>query len=90
MSEFVKMRYIEVMYRLNGFHQRRISRLNEIRLSTFHNWRGQGVKVGGMPLQYLWQVFSIPEIDGDIKDSIKFTTVRKATDEELELIKKNG
>lgn len=84
------MRPVEVFYRLQGFHQKRLQRLNEIRIGTFHNWRGQGVKVDNMPLQYLWQVFPIPELDGELKDTIKFTTVRKATDEELKLIKKNG
>jgi hypothetical protein len=37
-----------------------------------------------MPLKHLWQLYPIPEIDGDIKDNIKLTTVRKATDEEME------
>lgn len=89
--EFLEMRFVEVLYRLNGVTQQRIYDLNMTRIATFHQWRGQGVKVNNMPLKYLWQVFEIPQIDGDIRESIKFTTVRKMTVEEKKLIDKiNG
>lgn len=35
-----------------------------------------------MPLHAFWQVWSIPEIDGDIEDSIKFSKAIVFTDEE--------
>ena len=57
------------------------------RRQVFYNWKAQGVKIGGMPLHYHWQVWEIPEVDGDINDRVKTTKVTLLTDEEKSLLK---
>jgi hypothetical protein len=73
---------VEVYYVLKAENNRILYQKNENRQLAYFivkpHWSGK------MPLNHLWQLYAIPEIDGDIKDNIKLTTVRKATDEEME------
>ena len=43
---------------------------------------------GKMPLTQYWQLWHIPEIDGEIKDMNIFSNIRKASDEEKERFEK--
>lgn len=60
---------------------------NRDRRNIFYQWRGLGVQINSMPLRYLWQVWEIPEIDGDITKTIHYTKIRNQTDEEKRLLK---
>ena len=46
---------------------------------------------GTMPLQHGWQLWHIPEVDGEVKNTVKYVNVREQTDEEKELVRRmNG
>lgn len=86
-QEWLEVEPIEVAIKYVHERNRKLEQENRDRRNVFFQWQGLGVKVGGMPLRYLWQVWNIPEIDGDWHTKVHYTKVRKLSKYEQRLLK---
>jgi hypothetical protein len=86
-SEFEEMTVYEVFVKLFARRDRQLNEEVRDRRNIFFLWKAQGVKINNMPLNYMWQVWNIPEIDRELEKQIKYTTVRFTEEWEEKLLK---
>ena len=85
LEDFNQNTPLKVYYKLKSLKDKKIDREVRDRRVAFYQiapyWSGS------MPLTHMWQLWVIPEIDGDVEDIYKrhSATVRQETDEEREL-----
>jgi hypothetical protein len=86
LHEFNKLELVHVYWKLNAWKVRELKSENDLRRLVFYNvaphWSGN------MPLKHLWQLWRIPELDGDFDDMKIFAKIRDQTPEEKEWLKK--
>ena len=86
-TDFYRHTFNEVMYKFVAHRVEHLRQENNLRRSAFYTLAGQGVKIGNKPLEHLHQLWHIEEIDGPVDQLIKVGTARKATDEEMRLLR---
>ena len=82
------MRPLEVFMRFVAYSRQQITEENRLRTVCFYlvapHW---DTKRNGQ-LKWPWQIWEIPEIDGETVEKIGYTTIKPLTDKEKRLVKR--
>lgn len=80
------MRIVHVYYKLKAWRDEQLKNENNLRIKAYYavapHWSGK------MPLRHLWQLWRIPEIDGEFDKMNIYANIREQTPEEKEWFNK--